>query len=55
MTMPTQLSLSGFIVNDPDLRFTASGKEHVRVRVGVEQWRHELTAHSPNSVPRITT
>lgn len=42
MTMPTQLSLSGFIVNDPDLRFTASGKEHVRVRVGVEQWRHEV-------------
>lgn len=41
MSMPTQLSLSGFIVYDPDLHFTAAGKEHVRVRVGVEQWRHE--------------
>ena len=41
MSIPTQLSLNGFIVTDPDLRFTAAGKEHVKVRVGVEQWRHE--------------
>jgi single-stranded DNA-binding protein len=41
MSIPTQLSLAGFVVIDPDLRFTAAGKEHVRVRVGVEQWRHE--------------
>ncbi|MBS2938924.1 single-stranded DNA-binding protein [Nocardioides sp. J2M5] len=41
MTIPTQLSLNGFVVTAPDLRFTAAGKEHVKVRVGVEQWRHE--------------
>jgi single-strand DNA-binding protein len=41
MSIPTQMSLVGFIVSAPELHFTAAGKEHVRVRVGVEQWRHE--------------
>lgn len=41
MSIPTQMSLVGFIISAPDLHFTAAGKEHVRVRVGVEQWRHE--------------
>lgn len=41
MSIPTQMSLVGFIVSAPELHFTAAGKEHVRARVGVEQWRHE--------------
>ncbi|MEO8107372.1 MAG: single-stranded DNA-binding protein, partial [Actinomycetes bacterium] len=41
MSIPTQMSLVGFIVSPPELHFTSAGKEHVRVRVGVEQWRHE--------------
>jgi single-strand DNA-binding protein len=41
MSIATQMSLVGFVVSPPELRFTSAGKEHVRVRVGVEQWRHE--------------
>lgn len=41
MSIPTQMSLAGFIVSPPELHFTAAGKEHVQVRVGVESWRHE--------------
>ncbi len=41
MSIPTQLSLTGFIVSPPELHFTSAGKQHTRVRVGVEQWRHE--------------
>jgi single-strand DNA-binding protein len=39
MSIPTQMSLVGFIATEPDLHFTAAGAECVRVRVGVEQWR----------------
>ena len=42
MSIPTQMSLVGFIVSMPELHFTAAGKEHLRVRIGVEQWRHEV-------------
>jgi len=42
MSIPTQMSLAGFIASDPDLRYTTAGAEHVRVRVGVEQWRKEV-------------
>ena len=42
MSIPTQMSLAGFIASDPDLHFTTAGAEHVRVRVGVEQWRKEV-------------
>lgn len=41
MSIPTQMSLAGFIAAEPDLRFTTAGDENVRVRVGVEQWRKE--------------
>ena len=41
MSIPTQMSLAGFIASDPDLHFTGAGKEYARVRVGVEQWRRE--------------
>src|SRR3954454_10277615 len=39
MSIPTQMSLAGFIASAPDLHFTSAGAEYVRVRVGVEQWR----------------
>ena len=43
MSIPTQMSLAGFIVSISDLHTTGSGSPHVRARVGVEQWRHEAT------------
>ena len=42
MSIPTQMSLVGFIASAPELHFTTAGKEHARVRVGVEQWRKEV-------------
>ena len=41
MSIPTQMSLAGFIVSISDLHTTGSGSPHVRARVGVEQRRHE--------------
>lgn len=41
MSIPTQMSLVGFIASDPDLHFTSAGAEHLRLRIGVEQWRKE--------------
>jgi single-strand DNA-binding protein len=42
MSIPTQMSLVGFIAADPVLHFTTAGAEYVRLRVGVEQWRKEV-------------
>ena len=42
MSIPTQMSLVGFIASAPELHFTGEGKECCRVRVGVEQWRKEV-------------
>lgn len=42
MSIPTQMSLAGFIASDPDLHCTNAGAEYLRVRVGVEQWRKEV-------------
>ena len=42
MSIPTQMSLVGFIASEPDLHFTTAGAEYLRVRVGVEQWRKEV-------------
>jgi single-stranded DNA-binding protein len=44
MSIPTQMSLAGFIAAAPELHFTSAGAEYVRVRVGVgvEQWRKEV-------------
>ena len=42
MSVPTQLSLVGFIASAPDLHFSKAGDECCRVRVGVEQWRKEV-------------
>jgi single-strand DNA-binding protein len=41
MSIPTQMSLAGFIASAPELHFARSGTECCRVRVGVEQWRKE--------------
>ena len=42
MSIPTQMSLTGFIASEPDLHFTTAGAEYLRVRVGVEHWRKEV-------------
>jgi single-stranded DNA-binding protein len=41
MSIPTRMSLAGFIATEPDLHFTEQRKEYCRVGVGVERWRHE--------------
>jgi single-strand DNA-binding protein len=42
MSMPTQMSLVGFIASIPELHFTKAGDECCRMRVGIEQWRKEV-------------
>ena len=42
MSIPTQMSLVGFIASAPELHFTREGAECCRLRVGVEQWRKEV-------------
>lgn len=41
MSIPTQLSLSGFIASDPQLSFTSTGRAKVYVKVGCEHFRRE--------------
>jgi single-strand DNA-binding protein len=41
MSIPTQMSLVGFIASAPELHFTKLGDECCRMRVGIEQWRKE--------------
>ena len=42
MSIPTQMSLVGFVASSPELHFTDEGAECCRLRVGVEQWRKEV-------------
>jgi single-stranded DNA-binding protein len=42
MSIPTQMSLVGFVASSPELHFTKEGAECSRLRVGVEQWRREV-------------
>ena len=42
MSIPTQMSLVGFVATAPELHFTKDGAECCRLRVGVEQWRKEV-------------
>ena len=42
MSIPTQMSLVGFVASAPELHFTKDGSECCRLRVGVEQWRKEV-------------
>ena len=44
MSIPTQMSLVGFVASAPELHFTKQGAECCRLRVGVEQWRRRSTA-----------
>lgn len=41
MTIPTQMSLHGFIATAPELTYGKSDVARFRARVGVEQWRKE--------------
>lgn len=41
MSIPTQMSMVGFIASPPELHFTKTGDECCRIRVGIEQWRKE--------------
>lgn len=41
MSIPTQMSLVGFVASAPELHFTKDGAGCCRLRVGVEQWRKE--------------
>lgn len=42
MSIPTQMSLVGFVASAPELHFTKQGAECCRMRVGIEQWRKEV-------------
>jgi single-strand DNA-binding protein len=42
MTIPTQMSLQGFIATAPELTFTGKGHARFHCRVGIEQHRKEL-------------
>ena len=55
MTIPTQMSLLGFIATDPDLHFSEDGVARFSARVGVRQFRRTPTARPPNSSRRFTT
>lgn len=41
MTIPTQMSLHGFIATAPDLSITGTGAARFYARIGVEQFRKE--------------
>lgn len=41
MTIPTQMSLHGFIATTPQLHFTSTGQARFYARVGVEHYRRE--------------
>lgn len=41
MSIPTQLSLRGYIASAPDLLFAGSGEARFHARAGIQQWRKE--------------
>lgn len=41
MTIPTQMSLHGFVATAPELNFTDSGVARFHARAGIEQFRKE--------------
>lgn len=51
MTIPTQMSLQGFIATEPDLTFTRSGHPRFYCRVGIEQRRKEVDGSSTKLDP----
>lgn len=44
MTIPTQMSLNGFIASTPQLTFTGNGVARFYARIGVEHFRKETDA-----------
>lgn len=42
MTIPTQMSLHGFMATAPELNFTGNGHPRFYARIGVEQFRKEV-------------
>lgn len=42
MSIPTQMSLAGFIATVPDLHFSSSGAARFHARVGCEHYRKEV-------------
>lgn len=51
MSIPTHLSLVGFVASSPELHFTSAGAEVCRLRVGVEQWRREVDGSFTKLIP----
>ncbi|MGZ6583162.1 MAG: single-stranded DNA-binding protein [Solirubrobacteraceae bacterium] len=51
MSIPTKMSMVGFIATEPDLHFTDAGTAYCRTRVGVEQWRKEADGTSTRLDP----
>jgi single-strand DNA-binding protein len=44
MTIPTRMSLHGFIATPPELTFVGNGQARFHARAGIEQWRKEPNA-----------
>jgi hypothetical protein len=55
MTIPTQMSLQGYIASAPELTFTGKGHARFFCRVGIEQHRKEVDGRSPSSTPPTAT
>ena len=53
MSIPTQMSLVGFVASAPELHFTKQGAECCRLRVGVEQWRKEVDGELHQARPDL--
>lgn len=51
MTIPTQMSLHGFIATDPDLHFSESGVARFCARVGVRQFRQNADGSTTQLEP----
>ena len=55
MTIPTQMSLHGFIATDPDLHFSENGVARFSARVGVRQSRQNPDGSTTQLERRSTT
>ena len=51
MTIPTQMSLHGFIATDPDLHFSENGVARFCARVGVRQFRQNADGSTTQLEP----
>src|SRR3546814_18241576 len=53
MTIPTQMSLHGFIATAPELTYGKSDVARFRARVGIEQWRKDADGAFPKLDPQF--